>query len=121
MINLHTSRILSDDLAKAGCILPSSASGDAWQWYAHRIALMRKKCVIVMEEASRYALIFVGMKKKDFCQFDQILTSRILAEACWLCDLPQTGANEQLWAAIKQKSSPVVSTQGLDRSVQAHI
>ena len=102
MIHLHTSKVFSDDLAKANCVLSSSANGSAWHWYAHRITLMRKKCVIVMEEASRYALFFVGLKKKD-------------------CNPPQSKTNERLMAVLEQKSSPVFCSQGLDRSVQAHI
>jgi hypothetical protein len=64
MIHLHSSKVFSDDLAKAKCVLSSSANGSAWHWYAHRITLMRKKCVIVMEEASRYALIFCRTEAK---------------------------------------------------------
>lgn len=121
MIHLHTSKVFSDDLAKAQCVLSSSANDSAWHWYAHRITLMRKKCVIVMEEVSRYTLFFAGLKQKDFSRFDQILTDRILVEASWLCDLPQSKTNKQLTAELEQKSSPVCCSQGLNRSVQSHI
>ncbi|NOQ51586.1 MAG: hypothetical protein GQ578_05150 [Desulfuromonadaceae bacterium] len=122
MIHLHTSKIFNDDLIKAGCrIPPAENKNDGWHWYAHRITLMRKKCVIVMEEASRYALLFVGMKKLDFAQFEKELSYRIVAEASDLCDLPHPGPNEQLIAAVEQKCSSVVFSQGLGRSVHAHI
>ena len=121
MIHLHTSKIFGDDLTKAGCNLPAAGNGNAWNWFAHRVTLMRKKCVIVMEEASRYALIFTGLKKNDFAGFDQVLRSRIIAEASWLCDLPHPGPNEQLIAAVARQCSSTVWSQGLDRSVQAHI
>ena len=100
MIHLHISKIFGDDLTKAGCTFPPMGDGNSWHWYAHRITLMRKKCVIVMEEASRYALIFVGLRKPDFAGFDKVLRSRIVAEASWLCDLPQPGPNEQLIAKV---------------------
>ncbi|PLY04403.1 MAG: hypothetical protein C0622_03020 [Desulfuromonas sp.] len=121
MIHLHTSKVFTDDLASAGCILPSAATGNAWHWYAHRITLKRKKCIIVMEETSRYALIFVGLRKLDFAGFDKVLRSRIVAEASWLCDLPHPGPNERLIKAVQGKCFPVACSQGLDRSVQAHI
>ncbi|MGK2907467.1 MAG: DUF6933 domain-containing protein [Desulfuromonadales bacterium] len=122
MIHLHTSKIFSDDLAKSGCVLPVAEEKTVgWHWYAHRVMLMRKKCLIVMEEASRYALIFVGLKKRDFAGFDKVLSSRIIAEASWLCDLPHPGPNEQLIAAVERQCSSTVWSQGLDRSVQAHI
>jgi len=122
MIHLHISKIFSDDLAKSGQVLPEAEDkNDGWHWYAHRVMLMRKKCIIVMEGASRYTLIFVGLKKLDFSQFDQVLASRIVAEASWLCDLPHPGPNQQLIAAVEQQCSATVWSQGLDRSVQAHI
>jgi Domain of unknown function (DUF6933) len=122
VIHLHFSKTFSDDLAKAGCVLPPAAHETAsWHWYAHQVTLLRKKCIIVMEEASRYALIFVGLKKCDFAGFDQVLRSRIVAEASWLCDLQHPGPNEQLIAAVEQKCSSVACSPGLDRSVQAHI
>lgn len=122
MIHLHTSKIFNDDLIKSGCGLPSAEHKNAdWHWYAHRVTLLRKKCVIAMEEASRYALIFVVVKKIEFAHFDKLLRNRIAAEASWLCDLPHPDPNEQLIAAVEQKSSSVVFSSGLDRSVQAHI
>jgi len=122
MIHLHASKTFSDDLSKAGChIPPAENKNGGWHWYAHRITLMRKKCVIVMEEASRYALLFVGMKKLDFAHFDKVLSNRIVAEASWLCDLLHPGPNEQLIAAVEQQCASTVLSQGLDRSVQAHI
>ncbi|MCK4501809.1 MAG: hypothetical protein KAU22_02165, partial [Desulfuromonadales bacterium] len=122
MIHLHTSKIFNDDLTKSGCVLPSAENKNVgWNWFAHRIILMRKKCILVMEETSRYALIFVGLKKKDFTRFDKLLASRIVAEASWLCDLPHPGPNEQLIAAVEQKCLSTVWSPGLDRSVQSHI
>jgi hypothetical protein len=50
MIHLHTSKVFSNDLAKAKCVLSASTSDSAWHWYAHRITLMWKKYLIVMEE-----------------------------------------------------------------------
>ena len=122
MIHLHTSKIFSDDLSKSGCVLPESENKNVgWHWYAHRITLLRKKCIIVMEETSRYALIFSGLKKKDFASFDKVLASRITAEASWLCDLPHPRSNEKLIAAVEQKCSSFIWSPGLNRSVQSHI
>lgn len=122
MFHLYASKIFRDDLAKAGCDLsPSDSTTSGWHWYAHRVTLLRKKFIIVMEEASRYALIFVGLKKNDLAGFDQVLRSRIVAEASWLCDLPHPGPNERLIEAVKTKCSSVGFSLGLDRSVQAHI
>lgn len=50
MVHLHTSKLFGDDLAKSGCdLLAPEDMSAGWHWYGHRITLMRKKCVIVME------------------------------------------------------------------------
>jgi hypothetical protein len=122
MIHLHTSKIFDDDLTKSDCDLPQAENKNVgWHWYAHRITLLRKKCIIVMEENSRYALIYAGLKKKDFAQFDKILFRRIVAEASWLCSLSHPDQKEQLIAAVEQKCSSTVWSLGLNHSVQAHI
>ena len=122
MIQLHLTEIFHKDLTIAGSALPETDDKTAgWHWYAHRITLLRKKCVIVMEEECRYALIFFGLKKRDFAHFEQVLTSRIIAEASWLCDLPQPGKNEMLIEKVQQKCSSMFFDRKSNRSVQAHI
>ena len=122
MIQLHMTKKFQEDLTKAGCTLPETNDKTAgWHWYAHRITLMRKKCVIVMDEECRYALIFFGLKKLDFANFEQVLTSRIIAEASWLCDLPDSGENELLVEIIQQKCTEMFFDRKPNRSVQAHI
>jgi hypothetical protein len=122
MIHLHTSNKFADDLNKSGFkSIFLDKHSDAWHWYAHRITLMRKKCVIVMEGASRYALFFVGLKKIDYLHFEKVLTSRIVAESSWLCDLPLPIPNEQFVDDIELRCKPFICSAGLDRSVQAHI
>ena len=122
MIQLHTTKKFHEDLTKSGCAMPETdGKTEGWHWYAHRITLMRKKCVIVMEEECRYALIFFGLKKGDFANFEQVLTSRIIAEASWLCDLSDSGENELLVEIIQQKCSEMFFDRKPNRSVQAHI
>ena len=122
MIQLHLTKKFHEDLSKSGCALPETNDQAAgWHWYAHRITLLRKKCVIVMEEECRYALIFFGLKKMDFARFEQVLISRIIAEASWLCDLPQPKENEILIEKVRQKCSGMFFDRTPNRSVQAHI
>jgi hypothetical protein len=122
MIQLHLTKKFHEDLSKSGCALPETNDQAAgWHWYAHRITLLRKKCVIVMEEECRYALIFFGLKKMDFARFEQVLISRVIAEASWLCDLPQPKENEILIEKVRQKCSGMFFDRTPNRSVQAHI
>ncbi len=122
MIQLHLTKKFYEDLTKSGCALAETNDKTAgWHWYAHRVTLLRKKCVIVMEEECRYALIFCGLKKLDFARFEQVLTSRIIAEASWLCDLPHFGENKILVEKMQQKCSKMFFDRKSNRSVQAHI
>ena len=122
MIQLHLTQKFHEDLTKAGSIMPEiNDKTDGWHWYAHRITLMRKKCVIVMEEECRYALIFFGLKKGDFTHFEQVLSSRIIAEARWLCDLSDYGEDKLLVEKVRQKCSGIFFDRKPNRSVQAHI
>jgi len=122
MIQLHLTKKFHEDLSKSGCALAETNDQTAgWHWYAHRITLLRKKCIIVMEEECRYALIFFGLKKLDFAHFEQVLTSRIIAEASWLCDLPHPKENEILIKKVQQKCSEMFFDRKPNRSVQAHI
>lgn len=122
MIQLHLTKKFHEDLNKSGCALSETNDTIAgWHWYAHRITLMRKKYVIVMEEECRYALIFFGLKKRDFAYFDQVLISRIIAEASWLCDLSDYGENEILIEQVQQKCNEIFFDRKSNRSVQAHI
>ena len=121
MIQLHLTKKFHEDLSKAGCALPESSSTAEWHWYAHRVTLLRKKCVIVMEEECRYALIFFGLKKLDFANFELVLTNRIIAEASRLCDLAQPEENERLIEKIEQKCGEISFDRKPNRSVQAHI
>ena len=122
MIQLHLTEKFHKDLTVAGCALPETDDKTAgWHWYAHRITLLRKKCVLVIDEECRYALIFFGLKKRDLAHFEQVLTSRIIAEASCLCDLPQPGENAILIEKVQQKCSSMFFDRKSNRSVQAHI
>jgi len=120
MLHLHTSKTLNETLQKAGCDCVTLPEGPAWHWHAHRFSLHRKRCIIVMEEESRYVIFFLGLKKKDLAQFDQVLADRILAEARWLCNL-DAEQGQQLSDVLKERVQPASFSTGMNRSVQSHV
>jgi hypothetical protein len=121
MLHLHTSKPMTESLQKAGCTcsaLPEEPK--AWHWHVHRFALFRKRCIIAMEEESRYAMLFLGLKKKDLARFDRVFAKRLLLEARWLCAL-DAKQDQRLTAVIESQVQPVSFSVGMNRSVQSHI
>jgi len=92
----------------------------ALQWYAHRVTIAQRKCVITMERQSRYAIVFCGLTKSDFENFPQIFQERLWREVISITqpeddDLPII-SNLVLDMTGKHHYQP-----GSDRSVMAHI
>lgn len=118
MIQVHTSKALAVDLA--GHLTEAPRNPGAMQWYAHRVHVLRHKCVIVMEAESRYAMVFTGLTKPDFQRFPDLFSDRLIREALSICQLDddQTG---RLGAIATLVTEPVQILPGYDLSVQAHI
>jgi|GEM_PF-1413022 len=127
MIQLY----LSHDLAKDLAHLPMQPAGAQTQvndgaviWYAHRVTIMRRKCIIAMEYQSRYTMVFCGLTKPDFNNFAQLFSQRLLQEACVVTQLhkPLPEADEQLLCELANEVSMQQSyCCHHDRSVQSHI
>lgn len=88
------------------------------QWYAHRVYVLCRKCVIAMEAQSRYAMVFSGLTKPDFEKFPELFLDRLMREALSICQLADE-QSEHLAALIMLLGEPI--QPGSDRSVQAHI
>ncbi len=48
-----------------------------YSWHSHLFILNRKKCVIVMNNLTRYNFIILGLKKEDFKAYDQRVIAAI--------------------------------------------
>ncbi len=118
MIQIHTSKALAADLKAHLTEVP--AGPGAMQWYAHRVVVLRRKCVIAMEAQSRYALIFTGLTKPDFEKFPGLFLERLMHEALSICQLDDE-QSEHLATLVMLLGESVQISPGSDRSVQAHI
>lgn len=119
MLQFHLSKTLSEDMTmhlSAG----QPMIGGALQWYAHRVTVLRRKCVIAMEWQSRYCMVFAGMTKAEFQNFPEIFTDRLWREVASICQLDD-GQTEKLAALANMVAEEQVYQSGSDRSVQAHI
>jgi Domain of unknown function (DUF6933) len=90
-------------------------------WYAHRITLNHRKCVITMEEYSRYAMVFCGLTKKDFQHFPELFQERLWREVLAVV-IPE---NDELMASLSDRILSFAQHQHYqarhDRSVSSHI
>lgn len=118
MVQLHVSKSLTTDLKSH--LADVSADLRAMQWYGHRVQVMRRKCVILMEARSRYAMLFAGLTKPDFARFPELIRDRLRREAVAICRLDDE-RSAQLAALVDLIAQPIQIMPGSDRSVQAHI
>jgi len=127
MIQFYLSKDLAKDLASLPIEkTPPQGEPDtgAVIWYAHRVTIMRRKCIIAMEYQSRYTMVFCGLTKPDFNNFSQLFSQRLLQEACVITQLhkPLPQAEEQLLCELANEVSMQQSFAcHSDRSVQSHI
>jgi hypothetical protein len=55
----------------------SKTSEALYCWHAHVFLFNRRKCVLVMNNETRYNFILYGLKKDDFKRFDELLVKNI--------------------------------------------
>jgi hypothetical protein len=96
----------------------------ALQWYAHKAIVQRRKCVVLMEYQSRYAMVFCGLTKREFDQFPELLQERIWREVNIICQLNESLSDDD-FSILSDLTLDLTSKQyyqrGSDRSVMTHI
>jgi hypothetical protein len=119
MLQFHLSKAFSKDMSMH--VSDSHAViGGALQWYAHRVTVLRRKCVIAMEWQSRYCIVFAGLKKPDFKIFPELFADRLWREVVSICQLDDEQSHD-LAALVDIVGKEQYYQVGFDRSVQAHI
>src|SRR5512139_3051011 len=84
-MQIHLSKALATDLKSH--LIEAPTDLHAMQWYGHRVTVLRRKCVILMESRSRYAMVFTGLTKPDFARFPERVRERLWREALSICQL----------------------------------
>ena len=119
MLHFHLSKNLEKDLAQH--IAPSTiAALHPQHWYLQKITVLRRKCIIAMEEKSRYAMVFSGLTKTEIARFPEIFQERLWRESMSVCQLEEDG-NARLSDLVLNTSQLQTYEVGSDRSVQAHL
>lgn len=77
MLAIQCTKKLKDEL-KIDIPKESSVNLDPfYSWHSHLFILNRRKCVIVMNNLTRYNFILVGLKKENFKVYDQMVVEAI--------------------------------------------
>lgn len=123
MLQIHLSQSLTKEL---GSHLQEAIEAEptALQWYAHKVVVARRKCLVMMEYQSRYAMVFCGLTKHEFDNFPELLQERIWREVNIISQLDDS-LTEDDFAILSDLTLDLTANQyyqrGSDRSVMTHI
>ncbi len=120
MIDFHLSKILAKDL-NMHLSEVTTAQSSGLQWYAHRVTIARRKCIIAMELQSRYAMVFCGLTKTEFEYFPEIFQDRLWREVISLCELDDDDDIAEMSELVLNISVEQHYDTSNNRSVQSHI
>jgi len=117
MLAILTSAKLSKDVRPAddGAVVDT----EALVWYGHRVSIERRKCVVLMEAASRYGVLFTALTKPDFQHLGERLAARLPEELARIHD--DAAIAERMRPVVDRLADPIVAVPGRDRSIQSHI
>lgn len=118
MLQFHLSKILSNDM-KTHITDPYEIIPGVMQWYGHRVTVMHRKCVLMMEYKSRYCIVFAGLTKPDFTNFPELFRGRLWREVVSIRELDNL-QSENLVSLVNRLTEQQQYQTGSDRSVQAH-
>ena len=123
MLQIHLSQSLAKEL-ESHLQDAMEAEPTALQWFAHKVTVARRKCLVMMEYQSRYAMVFCGLTKKEFDNFPDLLQERMWREVNIISQLDDS-LTEDDFAILSDLTLDLAATQyyqkGTDRSVMSHI
>lgn len=128
MIQFNLNQDLANDLVNLPIICPQKNPPDesndinihspyqhgvlgAMVWYAHEVVLNNEKCVIAMEWRSGYVMVFCGLTRQDFNDFEMLFTQRLWREACVIT---------QLEAPLPEEDIAIITGLALELSQQQY-
>lgn len=86
-----------------------------FSWHSHIFLLKRKKCVIVMNNKTRFNFIICGLKKADFLNFNSVITAGIKE------NLLAEGIDASVTDRYLQQCDNIIYTASSDRSILSQI
>lgn len=92
-----------------------SQSQPLYAWHAHSFTSNRRKCVLLMNNQTRYNFILYGLKKDDFRRFDHVIYEKIVE------NLTADGIGQSLIEEYLKNYKQVIYTKTSDRSILGQI
>jgi len=111
MLIIQCTRKLLDELKTDLDVEKISISDSIFSWHTHLFLLNRKKCVIVMNNKTRFNFVLVGLKRADFLNFDSIVVKGIKE------NLLAEGIDNTVVESYLQERNKVIFTASSDRSI----
>lgn len=103
MLAILTSATLSKDIRSLDDAL--DADTGALVWYGHRVTIEWRKCVVLMEAASRYGVLFTALTKPDFQRLGERLAARLPGELARIHG--DTAIAERLGPVVDRLADPI--------------
>jgi hypothetical protein len=115
MLTIQCTKKLSDELKVNISKVKPINTDPLYSWHAHLFLYNRRKCVLVMNNKTRYNFVLFGLKKDDFKEFDNLIVKAI-AE-----NLSADGVDKVVIEKYLQNCTPVSYTATSDRSIISQI
>ena len=120
-MHFHASSIFARDAGLTELSSQPESTPTAGQhWFVHRVNLERRKCVLAMEEQTRFVMLFCGLTKPDFAQFPTLFADRLWRTIVAVCAVPDAQFGLVRERIFSLCMNPVWH-KFQDRSVQSHI
>lgn len=82
-----------------------------FEWHMHLFKLGRLRCLILMNDLTRYSMIIVGIKKKQLADLNNLLLQTITE------NLKAEGTPENFLEHFRENGKEIIFTNSHDRSV----
>lgn len=115
MLIIQCTKKLSDELKADISKVKPRVTNPLYSWHAHLFLWNRRKCVLVMNNKTRYNFVLFGLKKNDFKRFDDIVVQAITE------NLSADGIGEGIIKKYIQNCTEVSYTATSDRSIISQI
>jgi len=117
MLSILASATLSKDVRTADDA--AAVDPGAIAWYGHRVTIERRKCVVLMDVATRYAMLFPALTRPGFRRLGERLCQRLPTELARIHG--DAAIAERMRPVVGRLADPIVAVRGRDRSIQSHI
>ncbi|WP_419871493.1 DUF6933 domain-containing protein [Candidatus Pristimantibacillus sp. PTI5] len=115
MIVVQCTKMLAAELQVPLSAVQPSFDKSIYGWHAHLFICKRKKCVLIMNNESRYNFVIYGLVKADFKRLDQIIIEHIQE------NLRLDGANQQFIDKYINRITGISYTPTSNRSIISQI